>query len=262
MKYNVVEFRKKDGVALVTLNRAEHLNALNRLVFVELEMVFDEIALDPEVKAVVLTGSGNKAFVAGADVAELKNFTALEAREFALVAYGTQEKICNLPKPTVAALNGYTLGGGCELAMCCDLRIAAENARLGQPEINLGIIPGGGGTQRLARLVGVSRAKELIFTGKIILAQQAMEWGLVNRVVPLDQLMEESLKLARELAGKSAPALAMALAKSAIDRGVDMDLTSALHYEIDSFACCFATEDHIEGISAFLEKRRPQYKGR
>jgi len=202
MKYNVVEFRKEDGVALVTLNRAEHLNALNRLVFVELEMVFDEIALDPEVKAVVLTGSGNKAFVAGADVAELKNFTALEAREFALVAYGTQEKICNLPKPTVAALNGYTLGGGCELAMCCDLRIAAENARLGQPEINLGIIPGGGGTQRLARLVGVSRAKELIFTGKISLAQQAMEWGLVNRVVPLDQLMEVSLKLARELAVK------------------------------------------------------------
>ncbi|MBE3589168.1 MAG: enoyl-CoA hydratase/isomerase family protein [Thermoanaerobacteraceae bacterium] len=260
MSYTVVKYQKDDGVALVTLNRPESLNALNSAVFRELGAVFDEMAQDPEVHAVVLTGSGDRAFAAGADVSELKNLSPLEAREFALAAYRTQEKICNLSRPTIAALNGYTLGGGCELAMCCDLRIAAETARLGQPEINLGIIPGGGGTQRLARLVGLSRAKELIFTGKIITAQQALEWGLVNLVVPAGQLLEEAFKLARDLAGKSAPALA--LAKSALDRGMNMDLGSALHYEIDCFACCFATEDHREGIAAFLEKRRPAYKGR
>jgi len=261
MSYSVLEYRKDGEVAVVTLNRPESLNALNRQVFAELEMVFDEIAVDSGVRSVILTGSGSKVFAAGADVSELKDLTALEAREFAMAAFRTQEKICRLPKPTIAVLNGFTLGGGCELAMCCDLRIAAENARLGQPEINLGIIPGGGGTQRLARLVGVSRAKELIFTGKIITAQQALEWGLINQVLPSEQLIEEALKLARELAVKFSPALAAVLAKSAIDRGMDMDLTSALHYEIDCFACCFATEDHREGINAFLEKRQPQYQG-
>lgn len=260
MRYDVLECQKDGGVAVVTINRPESLNALNKKVFIELGLAFNEISQDPKVKAVVITGSGKKAFAAGADVGELKSLSALDAREFALAAYNTQDKICHLAKPTVAALNGFTLGGGCELAMCCDLRIAAETAKLGQPEINLGIIPGGGGTQRLARLVGTSRAKELIFTGKIISAQQALEWGLVNQVVPLEQLMDESLKLAREMAVRSVPALAFA--KMAINRGCDIDLTSALHYEIECFAGCFTTEDHVEGITAFLEKRRPQYKDR
>ncbi|SHI81593.1 enoyl-CoA hydratase/isomerase family protein [Desulfofundulus thermosubterraneus] len=261
MGYSVIDYQiVQDHIAVVTLSRPESLNALNRQMFIELGLVFSEIERDNRIKAVILTGSGSKAFSAGADVSELQRLSAMEARNFALAAYRTQDQICSLPVPTIAALNGYALGGGCELAMCCDLRLASENARLGQPEINLGIIPGGGGTQRLARLVGVSRAKELIFTGKIIPARVAYEWGLVNRVVPLEELMETAIKLAGEIATKSRPVLA--LAKSAIDRGSDMDLTHALHYEIECFAGCFATEDHHEGIKAFLEKRVPRYTDR
>ncbi|MFZ5648318.1 MAG: enoyl-CoA hydratase/isomerase family protein [Bacillota bacterium] len=260
MSYSFIEYQIKDNnVAVVTLSRPQSLNALNSQVFRELGSVFGEIERDNKIKAVILTGSGSKAFAAGADVTELQHLSAVEARDFALAAYRAQEQITSLLKPTIAALNGYTLGGGCELAMCCDLRIASENARLGQPEINLGIIPGGGGTQRLARLVGISRAKELVYTGKTITARVALEWGLVNEVVPPDQLMETALKLAGELAEKSSPILAFA--KSAIDRGSSIDLNSALYYEIECFAGCFATEDHCEGIKAFLEKRRPRYKG-
>lgn len=260
MSYSVIDYQITDRVAVVTLSRPQNLNALNSQVFRELAAVFGEIARDSKIKAVILTGSGSKAFAAGADITELQHLSVVEARDFALAAFGAQEQIASLLKPTIAAINGYALGGGCELAMCCDLRIASENARLGQPEINLGIIPGGGGTQRLARLVGISRAKELVFTGEVITAQAALEWGLVNQVVPSGELMDTALKLASQLAEKSNPVLAFA--KTAIDRGIGVDLISGLHYEIECFAGCFGTEDRSEGIRAFLEKRQPQYKDR
>ena len=255
MNYSVLDYQKEDSVAIVTLNRPESLNALNKKVFDELGLIFDEIEKDYSIKVVLLTGSGKKAFAAGADVTEIRHLSPLEARKYALEAYQTQDKISGLPKPTVAVLNGLTLGGGCELAMCCDLRIASDTAKLGQPEINLALIPGGGGTQRLCRLIGESRAKELLFTGKIISAKQALEWGLVNRVFPQENLMAESLKFAREIAGKSSPALE--LIKAAANRGINMDLKNALLYEIECFGSCFNTEDHLEGISALLEKRKP-----
>lgn len=261
MGYTFIDYQvKDDSIAVVTLSRPQSLNALNRQVFMELKLVFEEIGRDNKIKAAILTGSGSKAFAAGSDVSEMQHLSAVEARDFALAVYRAQEQIASLSKPTVAAINGYALGGGCEVAMCCDLRVASENARLGQPEINLGIIPGGGGTQRLARLVGIGRAKELVFTGKIIPARVALEWGLVNQVVPPEELMETALKLAGEMAAKSS--LALAFAKSAIDRGCSIDLNSALHYEIECFTGCFATEDHNEGIKAFLEKRQPRYKDR
>lgn len=260
MGFTVIDYQVNDNLAVVTLSRPQNLNALNRQMFIELGAVFGEIEKEDRVRAVILTGSGSKAFAAGADVGELQHLSAAGARDFARTANRVQEQIASLHKPTVAAINGYALGGGCELAMCCDLRVASENARLGQPEINLGIIPGGGGTQRLVRLVGVSRAKELIFTGKIIPALIALEWGLVNQVVSPEKLMETALKLAGEMAAKSS--LALTFAKSAIDRGSSIDLNSALHYEIECFTGCFATEDHSEGLKAFLEKRQPRYKNR
>lgn len=260
MGFTVIDYQVNDNLAVVTLFRPQNLNALNRQMFIELGAVFGEIEMEDKIRAVILTGSGSKAFAAGADIGELQYLSAAGARDFARAANRVQEQIASLFKPTIAAINGYALGGGCELAMCCDLRVASENARLGQPEINLGIIPGGGGTQRLARLVGVSRAKELVFTGKTIPARIALEWGLVNQVVPPEKLMETAFKLAGEMAAKSS--LALAFAKSAIDRGSSIDLNSALHYEIECFTGCFATEDHSEGLKAFLEKRQPRYKNR
>ena len=191
-----VQYRTEYPLAWVELHRPQALNALNKEVFETLGKIMDEIAGDDQVKAVILTGSGEKAFAAGADVEELQPLNTIEAGNFALVAHATQEKLSGLSKATIAALNGFTLGGGCELAMCCDIRIASEKAKLGQPEINLGIIPGGGGTQRLSRLVGMAKAKELIFTGRIISAEEALQIGLVNRVVKPEELLETAKKLA------------------------------------------------------------------
>ena len=255
-----VRYRTEYPLAWIELHRPQALNALNKEVFATLGRVLDQIACDDQVKAVIITGHGEKAFAAGADVEELRQLNPVEAREFAMAANATQEKLSGLSKATIAALNGFTLGGGCELAMCCDIRIASEKARLGQPEINLGIIPGGGGTQRLSRLVGVSKAKELIFTGRIISAQEALQIGLVNRVVKPDELLDTAKKLALDIAGKSGPAIS--LAKRSIDEGSEMHLSGALHYEIECFAECFSTEDHREGIGAFLEKRAPVFRHR
>jgi enoyl-CoA hydratase len=255
-----VQYRTEYPLAWVELHRPQALNALNKEVFETLGRILDQIAADDHVRAVILTGSGEKAFAAGADVEELNSLNTIAAGDFALAAYATQEKLSGLPKATIAALNGFTLGGGCELAMCCDLRIASEKARLGQPEINLGIIPGGGGTQRLSRLVGIAKAKELIFTGRIISAQEALNLGLVNMIVKPEELLDTAKKLALEIAGKSGPAIA--LAKRSIDEGVEMSLCGALHYEIECFAQCFSTEDHQEGIGAFLEKRAPGFRHR
>ena len=260
MTYNYLLYDKEGGISIVTINRPESLNALNGEVYQELYQIFQEIEDDPDVGVVILTGSGEKAFVAGADIAEMQPQNSIEIGGFIDNARKASDRIYTLSKPVIAVINGFVLGGGCELAMCCDLRIASENARFGQPEINLGIIPGAGGTQRLTRLVGMTRAKELIYTGDIIDANIALTIGLVNKVVPADNLMSEARGLAQKLLSKSS--IALSLAKIAITSGVNMDLSSGLDLETQCFALCFATEDQKEGMKAFLEKRKPQFKNK
>jgi len=251
---------KKRQTAIVTLNRPEALNALNQELYKELADAFEEIRKDDNIRAVILTGSGNKAFAAGADIAAMRTMTAVDARALAQVGQKPLDLIAQLPQPVIAAVNGLALGGGCELAMACDLRIASTTAKFGQPEINLAVIPGGGGTQRLPRLVGVAIAKELIFSGRIISADDALRIGLVNKVVSLEALMPTAEELAEELSRK--PAVALALAKNAINKSMEAPLQMGLDHEIVCFASCFATEDQKEGMGAFVEKRQPQFKGR
>lgn len=248
----------RDGaVATIQLHRPKVLNALNGKTLDELCAALDAFERDPEVRVVVLTGD-ERAFAAGADIQEFVGKTAADMLEG---PRGRQwERIRLFPKPLVAAVSGYCLGGGCELAMLCDIIVAAETARFGQPEINLGILPGAGGTQRLPRAVGKHRAMELILTGRHISAQQAYEWGLVNRVVPPEALLEETYNLAREIASK-AP-LAVRLAKAAVLRSMDSPLEVGLDHERRLFALAFSTEDKEEGVQAFLEKRKPVFRGR
>ena len=257
-EYNAITCSVNEGIALVSINRPKALNALNSKVFMELGKVFEEMEKDDQVRVVILTGEGEKAFAAGADITEMQQCSVLEVREFAMAANRTQGRIEAFPKPVIAAVNGFALGGGCELAMACDMRIASTSAKFGQPEINLGIIPGGGGTQRLARLIGIGRAKELVYSGRIIDAERACEWGLVNKVVPPGKLVEETRKLATIIADKSLPVLM--LAKEAFNCGFNLDLDRALQLEIECFANCFGTEDHNEGMLAFTEKRKPSFK--
>ncbi|MBA7646703.1 Short-chain-enoyl-CoA hydratase [subsurface metagenome] len=260
MEYRTILYEKENGIGVVCINRPQVLNVQNSEMFSELYQVFNEISTDNEVRVVIITGTGDKAFVAGTDITEMKSRSSLEIRDFAIAARKANEAIYNLGKPVIAAINGFALGGGLELAMVCDLRICSENAKFGQPEINLGIIPGGGGTQRLTRLVGMTKAKELLFTGDTIDAQTAVDIGLVNKVVPNGKLMDEAKALAQKLLDKGA--VALRLAKTAINTGANMVLSSALDFEADCFATCFSTEDQKEGMSAFLEKRKPQFKGR
>jgi enoyl-CoA hydratase len=245
------------SIGILKFNRPEVLNALNRQVFSELISVFSQIEREVIPKVLILTGSDDRAFVAGTDIFEMENLSSFEAREFALLARQAIDRIYGLNRPVIAAINGFALGGGCEVAMACDIRIASEKAKLGQPETNLAIIPGSGGTQRLPRLVGPSKAKQLIFTGELVDAKTALDLGLVDKVVPHDQLMVEAKKMATAIANKSK--ICLALAKSAINRGWDMDLQTALDYEIECFAQCFATKDQKEGMRAFLEKRKPNF---
>jgi enoyl-CoA hydratase len=254
----MIKWSVEEGIALVVINRPEALNALNYQVFTELGKAFAELEKNDEVRVVVLTGEGEKAFAAGSDVTEMQKCSVIEAREFAMLANQTQGIMDGFSKPVIAAINGFALGGGCELAMSCDIRIASTNAKFGQPEINLGLIPGGGGTQRLARLIGLGRAKEMVYSGQIIDAQRAYEIGLVNKVVPPEELVEEARKLASKIASKSVPILT--LAKEALNCGINLDLDKALKFEIECFANCFGTEDHNEGIVAFIEKRKPRFK--
>ena len=226
----------------------------------ELKDALESIAARDDVGAVILTGAGEKAFVAGADIAEMSRFTPLEALDFSLFGHGVLELIERLPQPVIGAINGYALGGGCELAMACDLLVAADTAKLGQPEVNLGIIPGYGGTQRLPRLVGRNVAKELVLTGDMITAQRAFEIGLVNRVVPAAELMTTAREIATKILAKGP--VAVRTAKMAMNRGLDLDLPNANAFEASVFAACFSSEDRAEGMGAFLEKRKASFQGK
>ncbi len=252
--------RDADGVRTITVDRPEKLNALNRATLEALDAAFAAAASDPGVRVVVLTGSGAKAFVAGADIAEMNGLTAIEGREFSLLGQKLMRRIETLPKPVIAMVNGYALGGGMELAMACHLRIAADSARLGQPEVNLGLIPGFGGTQRLVRLAGRAAALELCLVGAAVDAARALQLGLVNRVVPAAELEAETMKLAAQLAA-SAP-LALRGVLDAVVHGGECGLEEGLQFESAQFALLFASEDMREGTGAFLEKRKPQFRNR
>ena len=260
MTYETLLYEKAGGIATVTINRPESLNALNFKVYAELYELFGEIEKDDEVRVVILTGSGEKAFVAGSDITEMAPQSSREIVSFVDIARQASDRIYYLGKPVIAVINGYALGGGCELTMCCDLRIASEKARFGQPEISVGVIPGAGGTQRLARLIGMTRAKELIYTGDMIDANTALNYGLVNKVVPVENLMAEAKEMAAKLLTRSS--VILSLAKAAITGGAGMSLPDALSYEAQTFALCFATEDQKEGMKAFMEKRKAEYKNR
>jgi len=257
MAYETIQYEPEGSIAVLRLNRPQALNALNSKVISELISVLEEIEKGILPKVVIITGAGEKAFVAGTDIVEMEKLSSFEARAFAGLARQAIDKVANLDRPVIAAINGFALGGGCELAMACDIRIASEKARLGQPETGLGIIPGSGGTQRLPRLVGPSKAKQLVFTGELVDGKTALEIGLVDKVVPPDLLMEEAKKMASTIASK--PRVALALAKTAINKGLDLDLANGLTFEIECFAQCFATQDQKEGMRAFSEKRKPNY---
>ncbi|SJZ74458.1 enoyl-CoA hydratase [Trichlorobacter thiogenes] len=249
-----------DGSAIITVNRPSSMNSMTLATLQELDRAVRELSASTEVRAVIITGAGEKAFIAGGDISMLKNLSPVEARELALLAHGICNAIEQSPKPFIAAVNGYALGGGCELAMSCDIRIAAEHARFGQPEVNIGTLPGFGGSQRLPRLVGKGRALEMILTGDMIDAQEAWRIGLVNKVVPQAELMNTARSLAIKLAGKSQ--MALKLCKEAVINGLEMDLQRACSYEADLFALSFATADQQEGMAAFLEKRAPVFHDR
>jgi len=255
-----VEVSREGAVAVVTVSRPEALNALNSQTNQELLAVVRELSADEAVRAVVLTGAGDKAFVAGADIAEMKDFSAEDGRRFGALGQAVMSAIEAAPQPWIAAVNGFALGGGCELALACDIRIAAENAKFGQPEINLGITPGFGGTQRLPRAVGDGWAKYLVLSGRHVRADEALRIGLVQIVVAKGELMTQALKLAEELAGKSP--LAMRYCKAAVQAASNCDIATGQGIERDLFALAFASEDQSEGMSAFLEKRSPEFNGR
>jgi enoyl-CoA hydratase len=248
------------GVALVTVNRPKVLNALNMQTLDELRRAILDLKRDDSIRVVILTGAGEKSFVAGADINELATQTPTSGRDHAMTGQHILDLIEHMGKPVIAAINGFALGGGCELAMACTIRVAADTARLGQPEINLGIIPGYAGTQRLARLVGRGRALEILLTGDMLSAQEAHRLGLVNRVVPAAELMAEAKKLAATLAAK-AP-IAMRYILDAVHRGLDMPFAEAQTFEATLFGLVASTDDMREGTKAFLEKRKADFKGR
>ncbi len=258
--YENILFEKKNAIGYVTVNRPAKLNALNRGVMRELDDVFSKIADDAEIRAIILTGAGEKAFVAGADIGELATQTPVEGKEFSVWGQGVLHRLENLGKPVIAAINGYALGGGCEIAMACTVRIASENAKLGQPEVKLGIMAGYGGTQRLPRLVGKGIAMQLLLTGDQMSAVDALAVGLVNKVVPLAELIPTAEKMAQAMIA-NAP-LALKHTMEAVHRGLEMTQEEGLFLEATLFGVCCATDDMKEGTRAFLEKRPAQFKGK
>lgn len=258
MKVDKILVERKEKVALITINRPEVRNAIDSDTWLMLQDAFLELDSDSQINVIMVTGSGDKAFVAGADLNYLKTRSAVAT--FYTKAPAIVTKIERISKPTIAVINGFALGGGLELAMACDIRIASQKAKIGQTEINVGILPGAGGTQRLTRLVGVARAKELVFTGKIISAEEAEKIGLVNMVVKHESLLDTAWKLANKIASKSQ--LILGIAKQVICQGAETDLNTALMLEKMGQCFVFGTEDHMEGITAFLEKREPEFKNR
>jgi enoyl-CoA hydratase len=259
MEYKNIILEKKDKIAKITVNRPSVLNALNAETIIELTDAFRVVKADKEVGALIITGSGEKAFIAGADIKELSEKNPMTAKETAIMGQSMLEELENMGKPSVAAINGFALGGGCELALACTFRIAAENAKLGQPEVKLGLIPGYGGTQRLPRLIGPSRALLLILTGEHISAEEAYRIGLVDKVVPKEKLLEEAEGICKKILAQAPVAVEFAL--RAVQHGLQMTLQEGLNLEATLFGLIYATEDRVEGINAFLQKRAPIFKG-
>jgi enoyl-CoA hydratase len=259
MSYETIIFEVEENIAIIRFNRPKVLNAINRTVVAEMKDAVEKVASDKSIKILILTGSGDKAFVSGADIAFMRDFTPLQGRSFSDEGKEVLFQLEALSIPVIACVNGFALGGGLELAMACDFIYAADSAKLGQPEINLGIIPGFGGTQRLARLVGKAMAKELCMTGAIITAMEAKDIGLVNKVFPKETLWEETMKVARLLASKGR--VSLRAVKDSIERGYDQDLRTGCYMESDAYAICLTSEDAKEGMGAFLEKRKAEFKG-
>jgi len=255
-----VRYEKKGPIAYVTINRPKVLNALNTPTWTDLHTAFEDAKKDASVRGVILTGAGDKAFVAGADIGELANVDAYDAEESSRFGQGVLDLIENLGKPVIAAINGFALGGGCETAMACTIRIAVEHARFGQPEVKLGLLPGGGGTQRLPRLVGKGRAMQLILTGETISAQEAYRIGLVNEVVPAADLLGRAETILKQILANAPIALKFSL--QAVNKGLETAQGEGLALEASYFGICAATEDKKEGTSAFLEKRAPKFQGK
>ncbi|MBV4425739.1 short-chain-enoyl-CoA hydratase [Clostridium tyrobutyricum] len=254
---NVI-LKEENGIAEIIINRPKALNALNSETLKELGSIIDDIHVNDNIKAVIITGSGEKSFVAGADIAQMSKLNSIEAAKFSRLAQNVFSKIENLPKLVIAAVNGFALGGGCELAMACDIRFASKKAKFGQPEVNLGILPSFGGTQRLPRLVGKGIAKELIFSTDMISANEAYRIGLANKVYEPEELLTKAKEFAQKVMTKSP--VGVRLAKASINNGLDVDLEAGLKYEANSFGLCFSTEDQKEGMKAFLEKRKANFK--
>lgn len=257
MMYENINFEVRDKIAFITINRPQAMNALNMDVLNELYEAFSKVEADDEIRAAIVTGEG-KAFVAGADIAQMNSMNAIEGRDMMIAGHKVMNYMESIEKPIIAAVNGFALGGGCELSMACDIRIASEKAKFGQPEVNLGIIPGFGGTQRLPRLVGKSMGKYLIMTAEMISAEEALRIGLVEKVVPHEELMEAAEKIAKTIMSK-AP-LAVAAAKTAVNNGYGLDMKTASVLEIEAFTAPFASSDKTEGMTAFLEKRPANFQ--
>ena len=259
MAYQHLVVTIEKNISIITFNRPEVLNALSRELLSELSDALDAVHDNPDIRVLILTGSGDKAFVAGADISELATFTPLETKLYTSKSQIIINKLQDLSIPVIGAVNGFALGGGTEIALACDFVYASENAMFGQPEINLGLIPGFGGTQRLPRLIGTNRAKEMIFTGKMINAQEAKEMGLANQVFPQSALMEAVMKTAKNIASKGK--VSIRAAKEVINRGMNVDLNTGCLMEIDAFSLCIASADAKEGTTAFLEKRTANFRG-
>lgn len=260
MDYKNLLVDTEGKIAIIKINRPDKLNALNFETLTELQAVFNELKTNPEIFVVILTGSGEKAFVAGADILELNKLDSLEGKKFAEFGQKVFSSIENFDKPVIAAVNGFALGGGCELALSCHIRIASENAKFGQPEVNLGIIPGYGGTQRLTRLVNSGRAMEMILIGDMVDAKEALSIGLVNKVYPISELMNKTLEMAAKISSKGQQAIRFAM--KSVRAVNEVSLSQGLNVEASLFALCCGTEDFKEGTNAFLEKRKPSFKNK
>ena len=260
MELKNVILEKEEHLAIVTINRPKALNALNSETLKDLDTVIEDLEKDSNIYAVILKGAGDKSFVAGADISEMKDLNEEQGKEFGILGNNVFLRLENLPKPVIAAISGFALGGGCELSMACDIRIASEKAKFGQPEAGLGITPGFGGTQRLARIVGAGRAKELIYTCDLIKADEAYRIGLVNKVVPVENLLNEAKAIAAKIIA-NAP-IAVKCCKDAINRGTQVSIDKAVIIEAEDFGKCFSSDDQKEGMSAFLERREKNFQNK